>query len=201
MAEPSYLRDFRALVKSDPTFAELASLEGEIYGESDRVAAVMLGAMVEMSVRRLLLTKMREDLNSDDRQRLLDSDRAVLGTFSAKTITAYALKLIGPVSKHDLDLIRTIRNGFAHSRMPLEFTTPQVTAICDQLEVPDLPGSYVPRGYLERVPHNKLDEASDKKHPRTRFIVACHNLAYRMIVARTPKGELKDVAFADDPLP
>jgi hypothetical protein len=67
--------------------------------------------------------------------------------------------------------------------------------------VPGLPGAYVPHGYLGRVPHEKLEEAINMQHPRTRFIVACHNLAYRMIVARTPPAELPDALFSDNPLP
>ena len=40
---------------------------------------------------------MRDDLNSDERSKLFGCDGAV-GTFSAKIITAYAAKIIGPIT-------------------------------------------------------------------------------------------------------
>ena len=114
---------------------------------------------------------------------------------------AYALKLIGPISRADLDLIRLLRNEFAHSRKPFGFSTPPVKAVCDKLKIPDRPGAYIPHGFLERVPHDALAAATDKTNPRTRYIMACHNLAYRMFVARSDEATLRSPQFTDNPLP
>jgi hypothetical protein len=198
--EPTYIKNFRILSRSDPQFDHLEAIERELYGASDRAAAVMLGSMVETSLRRLLTTLFRNDLNSIDQKRIFEFEGA-LGSFASKIVLAYALKLIGPISRADLDLIRFLRNEFAHSRMSYKFTTPEVKAVCDHLQMPDLSGSYVPNGYIRRIPQEEQKAALDSSHPKTRFVSACHNLAYRMIVARDGPKEGDTVFRGDNPLP
>lgn len=198
--ESAYIRNLRALSRTDPDITHIEAIEQELYGASDRATVVMLGSMVEMSLRRLLTKLLRKDLNSTDQRRVFEFEGA-LGSFASKIVMAYALNLIGPITRSDLDLIRVLRNEFAHSRMSFGFITPEVKAVCDRLKMPDLPESYIPHGYLNRVPHEELAAASDKSHPKTRFISACHNVAYRMLVAREgPKAG--DFVFVDDnPVP
>jgi hypothetical protein len=198
--EPAYIKNLKALTRGDPTFAEIEALERELYGANDRATAVMLGSMVEISLQRLLGTLLRANLNSSDRSKIFEYEGA-LGTFASKTVMAYALKLIGPIVRADLDLIRLLRNEFAHSRKPFGFSTPEVKAVCDRLQMPDRPGAYIPHGFLERVPIEELKAAGDKANPRTRYITACHNLAYRMLVARSDEATLQSAQFTDDPLP
>jgi hypothetical protein len=144
-------------------------------------------------LERLLASVMRADLNAKDRARLFE--------FSSRIIVAYALKIIGPITRADLDLIRLLRNEFAHSRMPFDFKTPPVRAVCDQLKIVDQPGCNIPHGYLNRVSHGELAAASDITDPKTRFISTCHNISYRMLVKKDgPKAG--DYVFPnDEPLP
>jgi hypothetical protein len=145
---------------------------------------------------------MRENLTSDDRKRLFEGDGAV-STFSSKIILAYALKLIGRITKSDLDLIRFLRNEFAHSRMPFDFKTPEVRAVCDRLKIIELnqhPVSSIPYGYLRRTPDGR-EEVNDITNPKTRFIATCHSISYRMLVKRDGPKE-GDFTFPnDEPLP
>ena len=174
MADPGYLRKLRAITRADPTFAHVEALEQELYASpSDRSAVVMFGSFIETHLERYLASKMRDGLNSDDRQRLFDGS-GVAATFSSKIILAYAFKLIGSITRHDLDLIRHLRNDFAHSRMPISFETPEVRAVCDQLQIVDCGGVTIPNGYLQRIDRGRYAEFSDIKHPKTRFITACH---------------------------
>jgi hypothetical protein len=197
--EPAYIRNLRALTRADPDFSHLEALEQELYASgSDRATAVMYGSFLEVNLERLLSMHMRPDLNSRDRRQLFEFEGAV-GTFSSKIVVAYALRLIGSITRADLDLIRFLRNEFAHSRIPFRFTTPEVRAVCDRFQIIDLPGNFIPRGYLNRVPESELEAATDRTHPKTRFITECHSLAYRIIlVTHGPRaGE-----FAlRDPLP
>jgi hypothetical protein len=196
--EPAYLRNLRNLMRADPTLAQLEALERELYASgSDRTTSVMLGSFVETNLQRLLASVMRDDLDSKDRRQLFEYEGAV-GSFSSKIVVAYALKLIGPTTRSDLDLIRFLRNTFAHSRIPFDFDTPEVRAVCDQLKIVELPGSTIPHMYLHRIPDRNRDDIAD---PKTRFISACHSLSYRMLVKRDgPKAG--DYAFPnDDPVP
>ena len=49
-----------------------------------------------------------------------------LGTFSNKVLVAYALGVFGVETKNNFDIIRTIRNTFAHCRKPISFKTEAV---------------------------------------------------------------------------
>ena len=199
--DPAYIRNLRAKTRSAPKIEHLEALEKELYvSGNDRATVVLFGSFLEEHLGQLLMSTMRADLNSDEKKQLLEYEGAI-GSFSSKIIMAYALKLIGPITRFDLNLIRILRNEFAHSRMPFDFSTPEVCAVCDNFKMVDLPGNTLPFGYLNRVSHGELEAAVDKTNPKTRFISTCHNISYRMLVKREgPKPG--DFVFPDDnPLP
>lgn len=198
---PAYVKNLRVLTRAEPQFMHLEALEQELYASgSDRATAVMFGSFLETNLERLLSSTMRDDLNSKERRQLFEYEGA-MGTFASKIIVAYAFKLIGPITRSDLDLIRFLRNEFAHSRMPFSFKTAEVRAVCDQLKIVDLQGSTIPHGYLNRVPQEELKWAIDRTDPKTRFITTCHHISYRILVAINGPRE-GDYAYPnDDPLP
>ncbi len=199
--EPAYIKNLRAITRAEPTITNLEALESELYfSGSDRATAVMFGSFVEANLERFLASRMRSDLNSKDRKMLFEYEGAV-GTFSSKIVMAYALKLIGPATRFDLDLIRQLRNEFAHSRMTFGFMTPEIKAVCDQFKIVDMPQSNIPFSYLNKIPHEDLDGASDKSHPKTRFITTCHSILYRLQVAKDGPREGDWVFPNDDPVP
>jgi hypothetical protein len=199
--EPAYIKNLRALTRAEPEFKHLEALEQELYvSGSDRAAAVMFGSLLEINLERLLSKPMRLDLNSRDRRQLFEFEGA-MGTFSSKIVVAYALKLIGPIVRADLDLVRFLRNEFAHSRIPFGFKSPEVRAVCDQFKIVDLPGSNIPHGYLNRVPQEELAAAIDKGNAKTRFLTECHSLSYRLIVGLRGVQQGDTVFPNDDPLP
>ena len=113
-------------------------------------------------------------LNSDDFQRVFDGT-GPLSSFSAKILIGYSLRLYGEVFRHDMDIIRELRNGFAHTRMPLAFEQPEVAAMCAQLRMASHPElSWLPVPYSTRF---DLDIVGDNNHPRTRFTRACHTIS------------------------
>ena len=199
--ERAYIRNLRALTRAEPEFKHLDALEQELYASnSDRATAVMFGSFLETNLERLLSKAMRDDLSSKDKRQLFEYEGAV-GTFASKIVVAYALKLIGPVTRSDIDLVRFLRNEFAHSRMPFNFKTPEVSAVCDELKIVDFPSSIIPGGYLSRVSDKELKSAIDKADPRTRFVTPCHHLSYRMLVAIHGPRAGDQVFPNDDPLP
>jgi hypothetical protein len=168
MAEKAYIRNLRRVTRANPTVADVEAVERELYRGSDRASVVMLGSFVEGFLERLLINTVRDDLNSDDRRQLFEFNGAA-GTFSDKIMVAYAFKLIGPMTRADLDLIRLLRNEFAHSLMPISFETPEVQAVCQQFRLLDLPDSLLNHVYLARVTGLDPDLMRDRNHPKTRF--------------------------------
>jgi hypothetical protein len=179
-SEPAYIRNFKRVLKGEVTAADLPTIERELYGGSDRARAVLLAAFVEAALQTFVQAQLRPTFLAED-FRLLFGANAPLGTFSAKILIAFAFNWYGPDTRHDLDLIRELRNGFAHSRSSFTFETAEVAAVCRQLRSPDSPGSFIPKGYLEAVSDSELRAASDKNHPRTRYIMTCHVVSHRLL--------------------
>jgi hypothetical protein len=201
MSIPAATKALTAFTRSDPLVNDSDDMEillKELFNTSGRVTAVMLGAHVETALERLLASCMRGDLNSDQRNRLFGFEGAV-GTFSAKIIVAYAMKLIGPITYSDLNLIKLLRNEFAHSRRTFDFRTPEVVAVCNELKVPRLQDSSDSFQW-------RIGTEEQKPESWMLFVSACHNIAYRMLVKRKvlrgegPK-EGDSIFVNDEPLP
>jgi hypothetical protein len=72
---PAYLENLRKLTRADPTPQDLEEIENELYlVSSDRSAAIMWSTYIEMGLERLLESKLRDDLNGDDRRRIFESN-------------------------------------------------------------------------------------------------------------------------------
>ncbi|MGH7097780.1 MAG: hypothetical protein ACREE4_09005 [Stellaceae bacterium] len=178
--EPLYIRNFKMIARANPAFGDLPKLEAEIYGANDRARAVMLSAILETSLESFLKSKARPALNADDTRLLFDWG-GPLGEFASKILIGYVFNLYGPDTRHDLDLVRLMRNEFAHSRRSFDFTTPEVAAVCTHLRSPDSPGAFIPHSWLQIVPHEELGDAADMRHPRTRYISTCHIISTRLL--------------------
>jgi DNA-binding MltR family transcriptional regulator len=193
MSIPAAIKALTAFTRSDPIVNDkeaMEILEKELFNTSDRVTAVMLGAHVETELERLLASRMRDDLNSDQRSRLFGFEGAV-GTFSAKIIVAYAMRIIGPITYSDLNLIKLLRNEFAHSSRAFNFQTPEVIAVCNELKIPKLQDSI-----------DLWQIGTDKKPASWRlFVSAWQNLASRMRMKREGPKEGDIVFVNDEPLP
>jgi len=180
LSDPTYLKNLKAFGRGEPTEADICSLESEMYSGPDRGAAVVLGSMVERSLGQLLRNNMRTQGVNE-----LFEYNGPMGSFSAMTQVAYAFKLIGPKVRSDLNIVRHIRNQFAHSRRPIRFTTVEVREACKHLQLPDEPGVHLNFRMLNSVSAARLRQASDKSHPRTRYFTSCNEIAQRIYFVRT----------------
>ena len=197
--EPAYKRALREYADAAPDASHAALLETELYGASDRAAAILYGTLTENALVGLVAKQMRPDLDASTRSELFD-------TFERKIALAYALRLIGPLSRRDLDLIRLIRNAFAHCRRPIDFKLREVMDACAALEFPDFPKATVPPSAVglsleEAIEAEGKAPLPDKTDARVRYVMACHNLYYRMTVAAMAPGGVAKELFGPDPRP
>lgn len=146
-------------------------MEREFYADSDRACGILQASWVELMVERCIAGRLRPEGVSN----IFDAN-GPLGTFSNKIMMAYSLGLFGRQTRHDLGLIRNMRNGFAHCQRPLRFRTPEIKAVCDNLALPDV-------GRVRNVPLALFDrevdgggEWHDKDHPRERYVVCCYTI-------------------------
>lgn len=104
-------REFRAVLE-------------ELHNESDRAAAILGAAFLDESLHQLLLSAVTGGPRVA--ARLLDRDRP-LSTFGARVLSAYAFGLISQDEFDELEIIRTIRNAFAHREHSLSFSTQSIS--------------------------------------------------------------------------
>ncbi len=187
MSEPAYLKAFKELLRSEPTFLDLPMMEVEFYGESDRAAILLSATLAELAIEVSLKRLLRDDKSTLD---LFDHE-APLGSFSGKIKLAFALRLFDKKTKHDLELIRHLRNGFAHDRRHLTFATPQVADICKHLMLPDTNYAKIPGAYLNKA--KGVDAAQDMKNPKTRYVTTCNSIAVVLVTfGRLPRDLPED---------
>ena len=98
----------RALSESH---VDIARFSMDLQGESDRAAVIIAAAKLDQLLRDLIVARLVPSSKSDDD--LVDGDRP-LGAFSARIAIAFRIGLIDAEVARSLDLIRRIRNEFAH---------------------------------------------------------------------------------------
>ena len=99
----------------------------EFQRESDRAAAVLSAAYLDELLKQLLLASFVD--NSRTVTDLLGPN-AALGSFGGRVNLAYALGLITKAEAGDLNLLRRIRNDFAHHLHGLSFNTRRIADRC-----------------------------------------------------------------------
>src|SRR5260221_3714907 len=111
------LRDYSSVTL---TADEVEQLRQTMLADPHPISTAVLGAvMVEHELDVLLRRKFHR--RDDDTWTTLTSENGPLRSFNAKIIAGYAFKLYDGKVKADLDVIREIRNAFAHSRKMLRF--------------------------------------------------------------------------------
>lgn len=146
----------------------------ELEGESDRASAILSAAFLDHELGVLLRRFLRNSKVSDE----LFSGTNPLATFSSRIKLAYCLNLIDDRVFRDLDLIRRIRNDFAHLREPKRFTDQDVANRCRELTLPKI--------------------ARDPADPRERFETAVKVAlgaisAYQTLAHAEKRGDTSDV--------
>jgi DNA-binding MltR family transcriptional regulator len=124
MAQTPKPKTLIEISKQSPTTEEIDALLSEIDTHNHRASAVLGGAFVEDALesaiqkRFIVLGKTKTD-------KLFDYP-GPLSSFDAKIRVGYAIGLYGQIIHNDLDVIRHIRNAFAHAKKPISFDTQEV---------------------------------------------------------------------------
>ena len=99
---------------------------------NERTVAIIGGSYVEHGLK-LIITKNMPANPTDPKLDYLFSEEGLLRTFHAKIKMAYGLGVINDFIRDDIELIRHIRNVFAHSMDTVSFNTPEIVAMCKGL--------------------------------------------------------------------
>ncbi len=101
----------------------------ELQYESPRAAVIIACAFLDAQLRAILLNSFVDKKTSEE---LLESD---ISSFSSRIKTAYCMGLISESMFHDLNIIRKIRNKFAHQMHGYSFDEPEIVRWCNSLEL------------------------------------------------------------------
>jgi hypothetical protein len=103
--------------------------------DNPRGAAILLATHLENALQIVLVERLRvQQEHFDD---IFGSERSPMGTFDSKTRVAHAVGLITDNTRLNLDIIRRVRNAFAHAMTPISFGTKEVMDACAVLLIPD----------------------------------------------------------------
>lgn len=124
---PSNPRSLSSLYKAFLEESEIPLSKEEVRSGTDRTACIVLSAMVERNLERLVLTRIELGMGMKEslRKKLFDKDGA-LSTFSGNIKLGRALELYGNRLAKDLDVVRRIRNVFAHTVIPTTFQSEEI---------------------------------------------------------------------------
>lgn len=154
-----------------PTHLELANwnqLVDLYHGESDRGAAILAGSFVEHALGLFLRSKTRDPEIADT----LFGPVGPLSSFSQRIAVAYAFSFIPEARYRDLELVRRIRNHFAHHPLDATFSSPDVVRLASRLST------------LEHCPESEYPDA--RVRWRTTYLLGCGLLAGSMLVVLDP---------------
>jgi DNA-binding MltR family transcriptional regulator len=142
--DPIALADSEHMARTPPRARPPKSVMAilhEMENASDRSAAIVAGAFLENYLALAIMSRMRSfsDSDNDDRRvkKQVFENTGPLTTFAAKISVGYALDLYGKRPREDLHLIRDVRNHFAHTMEPCEFSDPDVRQFCDKFQEPE----------------------------------------------------------------
>jgi hypothetical protein len=107
---------------------DLDAFAASLHQETDRACAVLGAALLDSTLEDLVRARLKTR-----REDLLGSNRP-LGSFSSRISLAHALSWIDDDAAADLDLIRSVRNDFAHAfDHALDFNRQPIADRCTKL--------------------------------------------------------------------
>jgi mannitol operon repressor len=109
---------------------EFSAFLAEFQNETDRGAALVGAALIDDRLDRLLRSHLCDCKATSE---LLDGGMAPIGSLSARIRLAHALGLIADHERAECDVIRKVRNAFAHRMHGLTFAAQDVNDLCQTL--------------------------------------------------------------------
>jgi len=116
--------DFESLTKNQ-------ELWEEVINSSGRNAVLIAAAAFDTHLERILEGYLLQ--NSSVSNKLINS---TLKHFASRIDACFCLGLISEDERHDLNLLRDIRNAFAHNLFGCDFSNPKVAAAVSNLTFP-----------------------------------------------------------------
>jgi hypothetical protein len=140
-------KSLRSLGRELPGFPEdFAGLIYDWIHTSDRAAAMVASASLELCLEQMIVAQLPQA--SGIRDKLIERDGPLNGFFR-KSYLGFAMGLYNGNVLAALEVIRNIRNAFAHTVKPLFFSTPLVSVECLKLKYKEFVRAEWPDNFSE----------------------------------------------------
>jgi hypothetical protein len=195
MVSKSISNTLKELTRGTPTGAHLSEIQEQAKAENnDRGAAILMATNLENALEYAIEKKLQ--LSEEQREEMFSFD-APVGTFSRKIIIGSAVKLIGSQARMNLNIVRLIRNTFAHARIPITFQTAGIKSACDALVIPSL--------FPQIAVSPLLDHSSQETGARDKYRIVCertaHNLQFISMPTITGNAVMSNPRHGNVPMP
>lgn len=124
--------------------------------ESARGKVLISTGFIEEQLKEVILAFVLQDAAATE---LVEGANAPLGTFSSRITACFVLGLISEAERHDLTLIRRIRNDFAHD-IHTSFDTRSVVDRCKELLLKAPNYTHSEMGKIEVGPAGQFESAA-----------------------------------------
>jgi hypothetical protein len=101
----------------------------------DRTAAIVGPIFLEQALKRAIILHFEPDLCDPEFKYLFDQDEAPYREFASRLKLAKALGIVSNEQYEKLEIVRQIRNLFAHANFAIDFDMQEIKDFCHELHV------------------------------------------------------------------
>jgi hypothetical protein len=124
----------RRLTREAPSGSiQQAVLDAMRSNMTDRAVALVSAAFVDTMLAGAIIRVLNP--NQKGIRELFWSPNGPFSSFDQRIVGVSAINLIGGVTRKNLDVIKNIRNVFAHAMADVEFSSPAISRACDRLQL------------------------------------------------------------------
>jgi hypothetical protein len=163
------------------TYEEQTALIDAVAAAAHPINSAILGAVL---VEHELDTSLRKRMNitDDEEWEKIVAESGPLNSFSRKIVLGRTLRIYSDDTRENLDIVRSVRNAFAHSRRIIDFSHHLVCKELDSIKVPK--GGTKTYGSVIKYP------------PQQRYVRLCFLLAGELMRKRTSAYERSRKRYA-----
>ena len=115
--------------ETHPHLKEFGEFLDDFNKETERGAALAAAAFIDDLLQRILMAFL---VNKSSAEKLLSGFNAPLSSFSARIAAVRALGLLSEVECQECDLVRKVRNEFAH-QVKMSFDDKKIEGLCSSM--------------------------------------------------------------------
>lgn len=169
----------RDLSRRQPTSEDVAAIRQRLSDSGPPIVTAILGqALVEAQLETLLRSRFKR--KDDSTWGLLTSETGPLSSFAAKITSGYAFGLYDEATKKNLNIVKDVRNAFAHTKAIIDFDNQLVAEKLEEIII---------QGPRRRPDVIALESARKKNNGQTIYMVLCLIL-YTRLVQRTTRSHV-----------